>query len=127
MALSCSLAVADRRRAAGAVRALCRAGPAVAPGLNPSPGPSLTASGRLRLVSVPLRPLRGLRLVPPAPSRVPPAGRRRGDGSVQSNYKIKRDDYTEVLLSLPFGPLKIDCHEGAFDMLHILELTCRPS
>ena len=45
----------------------------------------------------------------------------------QSNYKIKRDDFTEVLLSLTFGPLKIACHKGAFDMLHIFDLTSRPS
>ena len=44
----------------------------------------------------------------------------------QSSYKIKRDDFTELLLSLPLGPLKIACHMGAFDMLHILELTYRP-
>ena len=46
---------------------------------------------------------------------------------IQSSYKIKREDFTEVLLSLPFGPLKIACHKGAFDMLNILDLTSRPS
>ena len=38
---------------------------------------------------------------------------------IQSSHKIKRADFTEVLLSLPFGPLKIACHKGAFDMLNI--------
>ena len=45
---------------------------------------------------------------------------------IQSRYKIKRDDFTEVLLSLPLGPLKIPCqccHKGAFYMLNILDLT----
>ena len=46
---------------------------------------------------------------------------------IQSSYKIKRDDFTQVLLSLPYGPLKIACHKGAFDMLNILDLTSRPS
>ena len=46
---------------------------------------------------------------------------------IQFSYKIKRDDFTEVLLSLPSGPLKIACHKGAFDMLHIFNLTSRPS
>ena len=46
---------------------------------------------------------------------------------IQSIYKIKRDDFTEVLLSPTFGPLKIASHKGAFYILHLLDLTARPS
>ena len=49
---------------------------------------------------------------------------------IQSSYKLRRDDFTEVLLSQPLGPVKIACHKGALDMLNILDLTslqsCKP-
>ena len=46
---------------------------------------------------------------------------------IQSSCEIKRVDFTEVLLPLTSWPLKIACHKGAFDMLHIFDLTSRPS
>ena len=30
---------------------------------------------------------------------------------IQSSYKIKGDDFSKVLLSLPLGPLKFACHK----------------
>ena len=46
---------------------------------------------------------------------------------IQSNFKIKRQAFTEVLFPLPFCPLKITCQMGVFLMLDILDLTSQSS
>ena len=47
----------------------------------------------------------------------------------ENRVSLRKPSILRVLLSLPFWPLKIACHnfsphKGAFDMLNILELTC---